>query len=230
MISSRDYFAEIRAATGFAIPPEFIKLENAGLLRFGENYEHWRANWKQICTTRPPALVCAPWYARVEWYTPEEMARWKVPDYWIPRPIIAFAGNGIGDNWCWFPEMTDDLGTRVVFCAHDENDAEIYAANFQSFLYRIVLESFAYVAPDGVADFDGESGYRRYLELNVNVLESTLRPEWVGTLRALLAKDFVVREDDDQVLCLLNQRELKELHAQHILVRDVGQHFEHMQP
>jgi len=230
VISSRDYFAEIRAATGFAIPPEFIKLENAGLLRFGENYEHWRANRKQICTTRPPALVCAPWYARVEWYTPEEMARWKVPDYWIPRPIIAFAGNGIGDNWCWFPEMTDDLGTRVVFCAHDENDAEIYAANFQSFLYRILLESFAYVMPDGIADFDGESGYKRYLELNVDVLESTLRPEWVGTLRALLAQDFVVREDEDEVLCLLDQRELKELHERHILVRDVGQHFEHMQP
>jgi len=228
MASNRDYFAEIRAATGFAIPPEFVKLEDAGLLRFGENYEHWRGNWKHICMTRPPALVCAPWYARVEWYTPEEMAHWKLPDYWIPRPIIAFAGSGSGDDWCWFPELTDDLGTRVVFCAHDENDAEIYAANFQSFLYRILLEAFAYITPNGIADFDGESGYKRYLELNVDVLEPALQPELVGTLYALLAKDFVVRED--KVLCLLSQRELKELHEQYILVRDVGQHFEHMQP
>jgi hypothetical protein len=100
-------------------------------------------------------LVCAPWYTRVEWYTPEEMTRWRPPDYWIPRPIIAFARSGSGDEWCWFPELTDDLGTRVVFCAHDENDAEIYATNFQAFLYRILLESFAYIGPKGIADFVG---------------------------------------------------------------------------
>jgi hypothetical protein len=47
-MSNRDYFAEIRAATGFVIPPEFFKLEGADLLRFGENYEHWRGNWKRI--------------------------------------------------------------------------------------------------------------------------------------------------------------------------------------
>jgi len=116
-----------------------------------------------------------------------------------------------------------------VFCAHDENDAEIYAANFQSFLYRILLESFAYIGPKGIADFDGESGYKRYLELNVAVLEFVLKPEWIETFRALLAEDFVVREDDNEVLCLLDQRELEELHEQHILLRDVGQHFEHMQ-
>jgi hypothetical protein len=229
MMSDRDYFAEIRAATGFVIPPEFVKLAEADLLRFGENYEHWRGNWKRICMTRPPALVCAPWYTRVEWYTPEEMTRWRPPDYWIPRPIIAFARSGSGDEWCWFPELTDDLGTRVVFCAHDENDAEIYATNFEAFLYRILLESFAYIGPKGIADFDGESGYKRYLELNVAVLEFVLKPEWVETLRALLANDFAVREDDDEVLCLLDQRELEKLHEQQILLRDVGQHFEHMQ-
>lgn len=228
-MSNRDYFAEIRAATGFVIPQEFCKLEEVGLLRFGENYAHWRDNWKQICMTRPPALVCAPWYTRVEWYTPEEMAQWRRPDYWISRPIIAFARSGAGDEWCWFPELTDDLGTRVVFCAQDENDAEICAANFQSFLYRILLEAFAYIGLKGIADFDGEAGYKRYLERNVAVLECVLKPEWGGTLRALLAKDFVVREDNDEVLCLLDQRELEELHEQHILVRDVGQHFEHMQ-
>jgi hypothetical protein len=229
MMSNRDYLAEIRAATDFVIPPEFVKLEEADLLRFGENYEHWRGNWKRICMTRPPALVCAPWYTSVEWYTPEEMTRWSPPDYWIPRPIIAFARSGSGDEWCWFPELTDDLGTRVVFCAHDENDAEIYATNFQAFLYRILLESFAYIGSKGIVDFDGESGYKRYLELNVAVLEFVLKPEWVETLGALLAKDFVAREDNDQVLCLLDQRELEELHEQHILLRDVGQHFEHMQ-
>ena len=67
----------IYKTTGFVIPPEFVKLEEADLLRFGENYEHWRGNWKRICMTRPPALVCAPWYTCVEWYTPEEMTRWR---------------------------------------------------------------------------------------------------------------------------------------------------------
>ena len=229
MMSNHDYFAEIRAATGFVIPPEFVKLAEADLLRFGENYEHWRGNWKRICMTRPPALVCAPWHARVEWYTLEEMTRWSPPDYWISRPMIAFARSGSGDEWCWFPELTDDLGTRVVFCAHDENDAEIYATSFQAFLYRILLESFVYIGPKGIADFDGESGYKRYLELNVAVLEFVLKPEWVETLRALLARDFAARADDDQVLCLLDQRELEELHKGQLLLRDVGQHFEHMQ-
>jgi hypothetical protein len=224
-----DYFSDIRATTGFDIPPEYVKLEQADLLRFGESYEHWQGNWRRICLTRPPALVCAPWYTRVEWYSPEEIACWRPPDYWIPRPIVAFARSGSGDEWCWFPELTDDLGTRVVFCAHDENDAEIYAATFQAFLYRILLESFAYIGPRGIADFDGESGYKRYLELNVGVLEFVLKPEWVETLRALLVKDFSVREDDDQVLCLLDQRELEELHEQQLLLSDVGQHFEHMQ-
>jgi hypothetical protein len=111
-----------------------------------------------------------------------------------------------------------------VLCAHDENDAEIYAANLQAFLYRILLDSFAYIGPKGIADFDGQSGYKRYLERNVAVLEFVLKPEWVETLRALLARDFVAREDDDQVLCLLDQRELEELLERHILLRDVGQH------
>ena len=211
MVSSRDCFAEIRAATGFVIPPEFVKLEEADLLRFGENHEHWRDNWKRICMTRPPALVCAPWYTCVEWYTPEEMTRWIPPDYWVPRPIIAFARSGSGDELCWFPELTDDLGTRVVFCAHDENDAEIYSTNFQAFLYHILLESFAYIGPKGIADFDGESGYKRYPELNVAVLEFALMQEWVETFRALLTRDFAAREDDDKVLCLLDQRESEEL-------------------
>ena len=33
----------------------------------------------------------------------------------------------------------------------------------------------------------------------------------------------------NDVLCLLDQHELEELHVQHILLRDVGQHFEHVQ-
>ena len=47
--------------------------------------------------------------------------------------------------------------------------------------------------------------------------------------RADVILDFVAREDDDTVLCLVDQRELEKLHEQHILLRDVGQHFEHMQ-
>lgn len=179
--------------------------------------------------TRPPALVCAPWYTRVEWVSPEEMIDWNPPDYWVPQPVVAFARSGSGDEWCWFPELTDDLGTRVVLCAHDENDAEIYAANFQAFLYRILLESSAYIPPKGIEDFDGEAGSKRYLELNVDVLEFVLKPEWAVTVKALLTKDFVPREDDDAVLCLLEQGELEELNEQFIRLRNVGQHFEHMQ-
>ncbi len=63
----------------------------------------------------------------------------------------------------------------------------------------------------------------------MDVLEFVLKPEWAVTVKALLTKDFVPREDDDAVLCLLEQGELEELNEQFIRLRNDGQHFEHMQ-
>jgi hypothetical protein len=61
-MSSLGHFAEIRAATGFVIPPAFVKLERQASSALERTPEHWRDNWRRICMTRPPALPCAPWY------------------------------------------------------------------------------------------------------------------------------------------------------------------------
>jgi hypothetical protein len=82
----------------------------------------------------------------MEWYSLQEIAAFEFNDDPLPG-FVPFAFTGAGDYWCWQPEFTNERGTRVVCCWHDDGLATIYAPNFATSAYRQALafcrDSFA---------------------------------------------------------------------------------------
>lgn len=217
-------------ATGFSLPDAYIGLLQAGRLQFGNNSEHWAANWQTIVMTEPPALVCSPWHLAVEWFSIDELIDWAPPDYWKPNRFVSFAGNGCGDQWCWDPDRTNKHGTPILLCRHDEDEAEIFAASFSDFLYRILVESFAYISYDARNELNvDDDQYRRYLDLNIQTVAPYLHPDRVATLQGILRNDFT-DDEKEECLYLITKAEKDRILEREIFIGDVGQTFEHMEP
>jgi len=215
-------------ATGFALPRSYLRLLALGRLKFGENREHWKRNWRTILLTEPPTLICSPWHLRVEWITVDEMLAWKAPEYWKPNRFIPFAGNGYGDLWCWDPGREEGGKCPVVLCRHDENETEIFAGSFETFLYRVLVESFADLSSDDLAELSAdESQVRGYLALNVTSVAEFLPAEHVATLMNILKKEFRTGSEEDH-LFLIDEAEKNQILERDVKIRDIGTTFEHM--
>jgi hypothetical protein len=231
---ARQAYVSTLAARGFAVPEAYVRLERMGLLRFGESREDWEANYQEICLTRPPALVCVRSDRAVEWLSPEEMLDWEAPSHWRKLGLLAFAGNGYGDLWCWHPGLDTGSGAPVVLCRHDENQTEVFANDFEAFLYRSLLEVLTYVAEDDVmADFDGTpETYLRYLRANVEVLRPYLREAWASTLGSVMEGPLTLQTSAQlgAYFSLLSEVEATEILRPDVLVGSVGTTFEHMVP
>lgn len=229
-----DFLARVRQRTGFALPELYIRMQRDGLLRYGDSREEWLAHWRQICLTRPPALICTGAGAvPVEWFTVEEMQDWTAPEYWKPDIIIAFAGNGAGDVWTWFPRLRKEHGVPVVFCFHDQNEAQVYAPDFEAFLYRALLDTWTYIDAGSVEGFDGGiDAFQKYLQANVAVLEPYLRPEWFKTLQEIVHRPLEYHEQPrrGRFFRLTTEEEIRSFLAPEVFTGLVSTTFEHMEP
>jgi hypothetical protein len=153
------HFEKVESRTGLALPKLYLRMERDGVLHYGKDREDWLKNWKRLNwnagryrLVKPAALSCTGGDYTVYWHTPMMTALWRPPEYWKSDTFVSFAGNGYGDQWCWYPEFADSQGTPVLFCLHDCNEAEIFASNFEAFLFRSILESWRYI-PKMVAGY-----------------------------------------------------------------------------
>lgn len=217
-------------ATGFKLPDAYLHLQADGRLRFGASREDWQAHWKTIVTSSPPALICAPWFMAVEWDSVDELIAWKSPDDWKPNQFVSFAGNGFGDRWVWDPLRETERGTPVLLCRHDENRAEVIAASFSDFLYRILIESFSNISYESRDELDVDDvGFKSYLLLNVDTVASHIPVSYADTLRELLRNDLV-EDDENECLSLLSQEEKQQLIERDLAIGEVGTTFRHLVP
>ena len=214
---------QVLAASGFELPPAYLALLDAGRLRFGDSREDWQENWQRIALENPPALLCSPWHTSVEWLTPQELLDWTPLDNWPANRLVAFAGDGYGDYWCWNPEQSTERGTPIVIPRHDEDCVEIYAASFEDFLFRVLLESFAEITYDSRDELlvDDEE-LKRYLALNVDAVAEQLSPGQVGILREVLDNDLV-EDEDDECYRLVSLEEKQAILEREVFIGEVGQ-------
>ena len=195
------YFRKVESRLGFALPELYLRMERDGVLHHGKDREDWLKNWHRghweprVRLIKPPALSCTLGERSVYWEPPAEVAQWDPPEYWKDSVFASFAGNGYGDYWCWYPELADSHGTPVVFCPHDYMEAEIFAPNFEAFLFRSILESWIGITEDALEQFDsGKSDYKKFIKANVCTLEPYLNPQWVETLKRISERELTKHE------------------------------------
>jgi hypothetical protein len=120
-------FTQIETRYGFALPVTFR--------------EFWR---RGFCTILGPGCP-GPDYLMLwdmEWMPLADIVAFEFQSYHLPG-FVPFAITGGGDHWCWQPEFTADGKTRVLCCYHDCYDAEIYAPDFVSAIFRHIVEGAA---------------------------------------------------------------------------------------
>ena len=223
--------SRVKERLGHSLPDEYLSLLADDRLGFGINHDDWSRRWLEICLTRPPALLCSPPWATVEWFTPREADEWQAPEYWVPGRYVAFADDGYGNEWCWWPELAADGRLPVVFCEHDQNEAEVYGGDFVAFLQRVMLEGFSYQTADSLASFGGSEPLKRHLALCVDAVASHVGAAWERRLRGLLERELVQSTTDPDRWYLLDDAALAQvLRDDDVLRGGGGSKFKHMLP
>ena len=181
-----DIFDRIESQTGFRIPDLYRRLVADGRTSYGATREEWKQTWRERSLHDPPALLIASLH--VEWWSPEQIADYEEPDYWLSElRLIPFAQNGAGDVWCWHAASP---GAEIVFAAHDENEAEVVAADLEGFLLRHMVLGLSEIYPDDGSDFTLEERVMS-ARANVRVLAPYLAPKRVALLEELCSRPLV---------------------------------------
>ena len=194
---SEKYFRKVELRRGFALPELYLRMEREGVIHHGKDREDWLKNWHRghweprVRLVKPPALSCTSGERSVYWDPPAEVGQWDPPEYWKDRIFVSFASSSYGDYWCWDPDLADSHGLPVIFCPHDYMEAEIFAPNFEAFLFRSVLESWIGITEHELEQFDGgKSDYEKFIKANVCTLEPYLNPQWVETLQSISEREL----------------------------------------
>ena len=226
------YFKKVELRMGFALPELYLKMERDGVLHHGKDRQDWLKNWHRgrweprVRLVKPPALSCTLGERTVYWDPPAEVGQWEPPGHWDDNIFASFASNGYGDYWCWYPELADSLGTPVIFCPHDYIEAEIFAPNFEAFLFRSILESWIGITKDELEQFDGgESDYKKFIQANVGVLEPYLNPQWVQTLQRISERTLTEHKYKFESLYSLLERDEADALLKNFVTGRVGETF-----
>jgi hypothetical protein len=133
--------------TVFSIPSAFQALESAG------RFDYWGAPHGTLTDQQRAALIPARmtqvlWWRFVEWDRTSTQIMdpnpWITsPDGWLRPGLIPFAGDGSGDQYCWYPSWQTGAGTPVVFAHHDETHSRLFARDFDECLCRCFLQNFS---------------------------------------------------------------------------------------
>ena len=231
------YFREVESRIGFPLPEIYLRMERDGVIHHGKDREDWLKNWRRghwetrVRLVKPPALGCTLGERSVYWEPPAQVAHWRPPEYRKDSVFVVLAGNGYGDYWCWYPEFADSHGMPVVFCPHDYIFAEVFAPNFEAFLFRSILESWIGIPEDALEQFEGgKADYEKFIRANVSTLEPYLNPQWVETVKRISERELTEHEYRlESVYSLLEQDEADALLKESVFTGRVGETFKHME-
>lgn len=183
-MTADEAWRQIEEQRSFRVPELYRQLVARGLTTYGE--------------PASAVLLCCP--EVVEWRTPGEMAEWRSREWWLPElNLLRFATDGAGSDWCWVGAHADRPGgPPVVFVPKHDDVAEVYAANIQEFLFRMLLESMhAFVLEDESAEWGHAS-----LRAQVDRLGDLLTPAMHTELQQVLARPTPPPTDDEGFLTL----------------------------
>jgi hypothetical protein len=165
MTSDAECCQAIEERYGFALPPEYLTMLEAGWCE-SVPWEDERLNY---------------FIGETMWLKPKEILECELPEH-APPGLVPFATDESGDLWCWDPKQTRALGTPVLRCYHDA-EAQLYAPNVIGWLYRRLLDyaaSMQYTPEDERANMS--EGHLRFWQ---DRLRSSFPGEWNHTLDAI---------------------------------------------
>jgi hypothetical protein len=76
------------------------------------------------------------------WQNDLQIAAWEPDPRQVPG-LLPLAESLTGDELCWYPHIDPDHPHAVVWCPDDDEVARIYAPDFATCLYRLMLDECA---------------------------------------------------------------------------------------
>ncbi|WP_375069335.1 SMI1/KNR4 family protein [Stenotrophomonas lactitubi] len=200
--------ADLEQASSQAFPPLFHQLVAGNHFSWGEQGPRWfREVFPQV-QAQPPVLLYASEYEPIE---PNELrAAWEdltAEDHYNPLredlKLLPFARTGAGDNYCFWTNAPGFAEPPVLLVWHDDDRADLVAANLQDFLFRKMAEAVVELEEDDSLLSEGDIGAN--LQAWLSTHRGWLRGDQVAALEALFARvdDIAgggISEEDVQAL------------------------------
>jgi len=188
-------FDKIKKRFRFDVPKEYRAMHKDGLLDMGK-------------------LKKCLYLSDTDWFDPEQILDFEKTNDIMSDDFIPFADNASSDVWCWNRKWATKGEPLVAFCPHDDTRGKIFAPDFVSCVYRLMVEEMAHThLVERVVMHSRELPklFKRY----AGSLSKYLKPEWTKTLKSL--SDKPVREVYENEYGFLTDAEVKK-----ILKRDIG--------
>ncbi|HEL2979604.1 TPA: SMI1/KNR4 family protein [Stenotrophomonas maltophilia] len=196
--------SEIEHATGQSFPPLFKQLHATGRLSWGSPHPEWSEVVFPTLQADPPVLLYAQDYEPLEHN--ELLEAWQeltAEDHYNPLrddlKLLPFARTGAGDSYCFWSNAPGAADPPVVLVWHDDDRADVLAANYQDFLFRKMVEAVAEYEPPYslLSNGDLADNLQRFLQAH----QSVLRDDQYTALQRLFARVDDIEEgnisDDD---------------------------------
>jgi hypothetical protein len=200
---SDDGYGAIEARWGFIIPEDYRRMELAGF------FDHKSPHYISL--------------SDVEWLRLADISS-RGPMGLEIDGLVPFAMEGGGSTWSWMRDQTIDGLTPIAHCPRDDERAEIFAPDFTSALYRLILQDLRGTWLIGDDDIqtpaDATLRFRRY----VRELEPFFKPHWTARLNELLKRPF--QKMDDGYTGVMRGPELRAILAE-LNFKELGLQFYH---
>ncbi|MGG6345307.1 SMI1/KNR4 family protein [Stenotrophomonas indicatrix] len=183
--------ADLEQASSQAFPPLFHLLVSGNHFSWGEQGPHWHRDVFPQVQAQPPVLLYANEYEPIE--ASELRAAWEdltAEDHYNPLredlKLLPFARTGAGDNYCFWTNAPGFAEPPVLLVWHDDDRADLVAANFQDFLFRKMAEAVVELEEDDSLLSEGDLGAN--LQAWLSTHRGWLRGDQAAALETLFAR------------------------------------------
>ena len=230
---------QIEQTYGFQYPKLYHQLYEDGMLNWGQFGPRWRELEYPKIKDNPPLLLegrmdfeileLSEISEEIEFLHGAESFYNIKPEYLF----IPFGKNGAGDYYCLFYNKENPLPEPwVVLFAHDFNEAEVLADNFQNFIFYGLLECVLYMdelLPDDDAFYTEIANMLRthlpYLsEEQAKIVEDIYKRKTFASTYTYTFKD---RERTEKYIGLLSREEFDTLCSKFISIPKEEKQFEY---
>lgn len=183
--------SDIEQATGQAFPPLFHRIIAEDGADWGTVHSHWSKVVLPTLLAKPPLLLHASEFEPID---PGELRdAWEdltAEDHYNPLredlQLLPFARSGGGDTYCFWTNAPGFAEAPVLLVWHDDDRADVLAANLQDFLFRKMVEAVAELEAEYTTLVEGDLAAN--LQAWLDSHRRWLRDDQAAALEALFAR------------------------------------------
>lgn len=202
---------EIEQATGQAFPPLFHQITAEGRADWGATGSLWFREVFPTLLAQPPLLLHANEFEPIALHELREA--WEdltAEDHYNPLredlQLLPFARSGAGDTYCFWSNAPGFIEPPVVMVWHDDDRADVLAANLQDFLFRKMVEAVTELEAAYTTLVEGDLAAN--LQAWLGSHRGWLRDDQATALEALFARTDDIaagRISDEEAQALVTQ-------------------------